>query len=170
MLRETIRFGLYSPGNFPILSLILNSLLTGDLADVPELMESLTGGITGALSENDAPFGIHCADKKTELTTLEQLMPVFRTSDQTSRLFGTVTNGLDMICSQWKFEAKERYTGDFKAKTRRPLLLIGNSYDSATPIRSAYNVSSGFEGSVVLENGGFGVSFVFSLFWVHART
>jgi len=51
--------------------------------------------------------------------------------------------------------------GDFRVKTKNPVLLIGSTYDPVTPIASAHNVSAGFEGSVVLERGGFGVSFHF---------
>ncbi|KAJ2970511.1 hypothetical protein NUW58_g9672 [Xylaria curta] len=60
-------------------------------------------------------------------------------------------------CAQWKLEPRERYTEGFAGvKTRKPLLVIGNTYDSATSIKSARNISETLEGSVLLEHGGFG--------------
>lgn len=63
-------------------------------------------------------------------------------------------------CSQWKIEPKERYTGDFNVKTKHPVLFVGNTHDGLTPLVSAKNVSSTFEGSVVLTVDGYGVSLV----------
>ncbi|KAK6075460.1 TAP domain-containing protein [Seiridium cupressi] len=54
------------------------------------------------------------------------------------------------------FEAKERYTGDFKVKTRNPILFVGNTWDPTTPASSARNMSASFEGSVIFEQHGFG--------------
>lgn len=59
-------------------------------------------------------------------------------------------------CAQWPYNAKERYQGDFQVKTKNPVLFIGNTGDAHTPLVSAYNVSSGFEGSSVLEIDGYG--------------
>ncbi|KAI1339812.1 hypothetical protein F5Y15DRAFT_415730 [Xylariaceae sp. FL0016] len=33
-------------------------------------------------------------------------------------------------------------------------MLVDNAFDPATPLRSAFNTSASFEGSVLLENGG----------------
>lgn len=52
--------------------------------------------------------------------------------------------------------AQEQYHGDFQVKTSKPLLFVGNTGDPVTPIIGAWNMSSGFEGSVVLEHCGFG--------------
>lgn len=77
---------------------------------------------------------------------------------------GQVGIPLSMIATQWKLEAKERYTGDFRVKTKHPMLVIGNTYDPTTPLRSARNISESFEGSVVLEHGGYGVCYPFLIF------
>jgi len=64
-------------------------------------------------------------------------------------------------CAQWPFEAKGRYQGDFKVKPKNPVLVVGNTLDNVTPLVSARNVSSGFEGSILLERKAFGVSISF---------
>lgn len=63
-----------------------------------------------------------------------------------------------IICTLWKVQAKERYEGDFKAKTKKPVLLIGSPYDNRTPISGAYAANKTLEGSVVLQHNGLGVS------------
>lgn len=75
----------------------------------------------------------------------------------TSKIFGDVTPAISMICTRWKMQAKEVYIGDFQAQTKKPVLFIGNTGDGFTPLVSAYNVSSGFKDSVVLEVNGYGV-------------
>jgi hypothetical protein len=62
-----------------------------------------------------------------------------------------------MRCQRWKIKPKETYTGSFEhIQTRKPLLVIGNTLDGHTPLKSAYNTSSIFEGSSVLELDGNG--------------
>ena len=68
---------------------------------------------------------------------------------------------LNSACAQWKIEPKERYTGDFNVKTKSPVLFIGNTFDGLTPLVSAKNVSSTFEGSALLTVDGYGVSYLF---------
>ncbi|UNI17087.1 hypothetical protein JDV02_003465 [Purpureocillium takamizusanense] len=61
-----------------------------------------------------------------------------------------------MTCGQWKSQAVGAYAGNFQAKTKNPILFATNRYDGHTPIRSAQNVSAGFEGSGMLVVNGFG--------------
>jgi len=75
-----------------------------------------------------------------------------------------------MTCTQWKIEAKERYEGDFQVQTKKPVLLIGNTYDGLTPLLSAHNVSSGLKGSVVLEVRGYGVCNPFNFHYGASNT
>lgn len=73
-------------------------------------------------------------------------------------LVGDGAIGVASACQQWKIEPKERYTGDFNVKTKSPVLFIGNTFDGLTPLVSAKNVSSTFEGSALLTVNGYGVS------------
>lgn len=71
---------------------------------------------------------------------------------------GDINVHINMQCTQWKMSAKEHYIGDFRVKTRNPVLLIGNTWDRATPFVSAQNVSDALEGSVLLRRNGYGAS------------
>ena len=68
-----------------------------------------------------------------------------------------------MPCARWPLPgARERYDGDFRVKTKNPVLVVSAVWDPVTPLVSAKNVSSGFEGSVLLQRDGFGVSTYFT--------
>lgn len=109
------------------------------------------------LAMAQATMGIHCLDRAARAGTFEEVLPTVERLAKVSKVLGGVTFSTTMTCAQWKLQPKERYEGDFHVKTRNPVLIIGNTYDGLTPIRSAHNISSGFEGSVVLEVKGYGV-------------
>lgn len=102
--------------------------------------------------------GIHCSDRFNRISSLEDFLPVSDRLHDISRLMGSVELPIASDCAQWPIKAKERYEGDFQVSPRKPVLIVGNSHDGHTPIASARNVSAGFEGSVVLEVNGYGVS------------
>lgn len=94
-------------------------------------------------------------------SSFDKFRPTVDKLYNSGRFLANRTLGLQMSCAQWKNDAKERYQGDFHAKTAKPILLVGSSYDAFSSIHSARNVSSGFEGSAVLEVKGYGVCFPF---------
>lgn len=114
--------------------------------------------VYGAELASEALLGIHCSDRVNRISTLKEYFPVQERLRNISRLMGGTDAPISMGCAQWKFDAKERYCGDFKAESRKPVLLVGNTFDGHTPIVSARNVSSGFNNSAVLEVRGYGVS------------
>jgi len=70
---------------------------------------------------------------------------------------GETADNVVMSCAGLRIAANDRYTGDFQLGTGKPVLLIGNSWDPVMPLASAYNVSAGFEGSVVLRHNVCGI-------------
>lgn len=106
-----------------------------------------------------ATHGIHCADRTVRESNYEAFLATVERLYDISKWSGEAAVGISMACAQWKFKAKEQYEGDFKAKTKNPILILGNTYDAHTPLKSAYNASSGLENSVVLEIDGYGVCF-----------
>ena len=157
LIKALIRSSLNNPPLWPKLACAFEYLLTGNATGFLETQKSLMP--SGANSElSDPLFGIPCSEKKTGKHSLNQVMPTIRELNDKSKLQGSTGNVAAMICSQWKFDAKERYDGDFRVKTKHPMLVIGNTYDPTTSLRSAQNITATFEGSVLLEHGGFGVS------------
>jgi hypothetical protein len=103
-------------------------------------------------------WGIHCGDRIVRSESFEEVAPTFAKLRGISRLQGDAVDWMTAHCAQWPWRAKETYMGDFRVKTKNPILVVSNTRDSHTPLRSALNVSSGFEGSGLLEVNGTGVS------------
>ncbi|KIP07260.1 hypothetical protein PHLGIDRAFT_428077 [Phlebiopsis gigantea 11061_1 CR5-6] len=59
-------------------------------------------------------------------------------------------------CTSWPVSGKDRFNGSFITNTSSPILLIGNTLDPITPIAGARNMSSGFAGSVMLQQNSTG--------------
>ena len=136
----------------------MDALIARDPAKFTKAQAALPVTFGEALGGDESATGIHCGDKGPRAKSLEDVMPGIQALGNTSRLIGPTVMGLVTTCAQWRYQAKERYQGDFRVKTRHPVLVIGNTWDPATPLRSARNISATLEGSVVLEQHGYGVS------------
>ena len=161
-LQTFIRPSLYRPVRWTLLAGALDGLLSGNLTQTLEfagLILTDGGNAQNGNGVTDAPYGIHCSDKNMRRDSLDELLPGMHSQWETSRILGDFTVYLSTSCAQWQIEPKERYEAGFhNIKTKNPLLVIGNTLDPATPIRSAFNISAGFEDSVVLTQNGYGVS------------
>lgn len=156
-LNGVIVTSLYRPQRFQALALGLARLLQGDGTGFLAAFQS--SNATEIPQQAQAVMGIRCGDKEPRVGSLEGLEGIRTAYEETSRWFpGFAMGQYVYACAQWPFEAKERYTGDFKVETKNPLLFIGNIWDPVTPLVSAKNMSTGFDGSVVLEQHSYGVS------------
>ncbi len=161
LLKAVIVQSMYSTHYWPLLTKFLHMLLTGDTKDALAVLIELIGDTTTPEESKQlfmSVMGIHCADRTVRVSNFDDFLPVVDQLYNTSKIFGDVTPAISMICAQWKMKAKEVYMGNFQANTKNPVLFIGNTGDGFTPLASAYNVSSGFKDSVVLEVDGYGVS------------
>ncbi|ETS76223.1 hypothetical protein PFICI_11610 [Pestalotiopsis fici W106-1] len=136
--------------------LILNLLNRENLESIAAVYRALEG--QGILQNPDALLGIKGGDTIPRYSTLDGVLPTIDYMKQTTSIFWGLTTIHATLYAQWPFEAKERYEGDFNVTTPNPVLFLGNTYDPATPLASAYNMSATFEESVVLEQHGFGHS------------
>jgi hypothetical protein len=160
VLKGIIVQSMYGTFYWPLSTTLLDMLITGNTKDALSVLIELAGG-TSVTEESKqvllGVMGIHCADRTVRVSKFDDFLPVVDQLYKTSKLIGDVTSAISMICAQWKMSAKEVYTGDFQAKTKKPVQFIGNTGDGFTPLASVYNVSSGFKDSVVLEVNGYGV-------------
>ena len=153
-LKNLILLTLYHPFHFQLMAAGLQGLLNGNLSAVAAWRDAELS-IFAETTEAESITGIRCSDKHTRASTIEEILPTVNQVAGGSKIGGFT---FTMPCARWRMDAKERYTGNFQVQTKFPVLLVGDTYDPATPIASAYNVSSGFVRSVVLERKGFGVS------------
>lgn len=165
LLKTVFVESVYDFSTWPVPTTIVDMLLKGETGDelqtliaalAPTTSEAWINKMTLAMSS----IGIHCADGGYRAETLDEFMPAIHQLRNTSRIMGDSADGVGMTCARWQLAAKEKYEGDFKVKTRNPMLILANTYDGLTPIKSAYNASGGFEGSVVLEIEGYAHSSV----------
>lgn len=112
-------------------------------------------------------FGIHCGDRTVRLPAEfgDEAAAAFERLRKTSRLIGNNVAHTTAHCAQWPWRAKETYMGDFRVKTRRPVLVASNTLDGFTPLRTALNISAGLEGSGLLVVNGTGVGALLNPWW-----
>ncbi|OAQ72013.1 peptidase S33, tripeptidyl-peptidase [Pochonia chlamydosporia 170] len=160
-----IQGALYATKYWQNLTTVLDMLLTNNI-DKDVMMDALRN-IRMPLDEDDllpttdavfALLGIHCSERSVRAKTYDEFLPTLHRLYNTSRVIASASLPGCMTCAQWSMDAKERYEGDFRVHPKNPVLIIGNTYDAHTPIRSARNISSGFKDSVVLEVDGYGHS------------
>lgn len=99
-------------------------------------------------------LGIVCSESPNPSS--KQLMA---TGDTATRRYGVlgpywtyVTSG----CSEWRAEAADPYTGPWDKRTASPILLIGNTYDPATPLSSTRYMHKALKRSRLLIMRGYG--------------
>ncbi|KAI8964159.1 alpha/beta-hydrolase [Daldinia sp. FL1419] len=158
-LKTFLMQALYSNDIWPAVASVLNAIFTEDYDVVNRVFEAILPPDINVFQMTQQPQvlpAIHCSDNMVRSRTFEEFVPAADRLYQTSRMMGDGLIFLYAACAQWKIEPKERYTGDFNVKTKKPILFIGNTHDGLTPLVSAKNVSSTFEGSTVLTVDGYG--------------
>ncbi|KAH8660909.1 TAP-like protein-domain-containing protein [Tricladium varicosporioides] len=161
ILKSTVRASLYSTFKFSTLANLLNGLLTRNDTQCIEAYTALTASTLAVLrgkGGDESPFGIHCSDKAYRRDSRASMNTDIERLYNSSQLLGDFSPVLLSICARWKMDAKERapLSSFTNVKTKTPVLIIGNTYDSATSINAAFNVSAGFVDSVVLRQDGYG--------------
>lgn len=106
----------------------------------------------------DAIQNIRCTDSSYRSENFTDVKARVRKAEDLSYLYGDTYPSAFTTCARWLFKSKGRYNGDFKTKTKNPLLIIGSPYDLRTPINGAQTAHDLFEGSALLQHNGYGVS------------
>ncbi|KAM3518210.1 hypothetical protein NHJ13051_008353 [Beauveria bassiana] len=162
LLNTLTSSALYDSMDWPVFTTALDILLGPEEDYDDEFIEAWVGSSGEDEDRPDqqqaqqVPHGIRCSDYTGRLSSLEEYMPIQERLYNISRINGPISASIGMTCSRWKIEPKERYEGNFQVAPRKPVLIVGNTYDGVTPIVSARNVSSGFTGSTVLELNAYG--------------
>ncbi|KAF1923265.1 alpha/beta-hydrolase [Didymella exigua CBS 183.55] len=148
---------LYSPLQYGILSHIIHLALKRDWAGALTLLSFQLNQTTPEIPWNlglDAFHGITCGDGLFRADKVEDMF----SWTQAQAAAGTFADGFGpqiWPCAQWKFDAKERYTGPVTAiNTSHPVLFVQGAFDPITPLSGAYEASAHFPGSrIVVQNG-----------------
>lgn len=70
--------------------------------------------------------------------------------------FGRPWTWASSICAEWPFEDPDRYAGPFTQTTANPVLVLGNTFDPATPFHGAETVAGLLPNASLLTVEGWG--------------
>ncbi|KAH7400966.1 hypothetical protein DE146DRAFT_654534 [Phaeosphaeria sp. MPI-PUGE-AT-0046c] len=161
-IKGFVRQALYSPGGWGQTSLILGKLYEGKVTEALALLAESYPVAAGAEPQDKVDtsatsnLGIRGVDKTVRVQTLKEYMPSIEKILNSSRIIGDISAYSQMAVTQWKTSAVEIYGGDFKVKTKNPVLVTSNSFDPLAPLRAAKRLSGLLEGSSLLINNGYG--------------
>lgn len=154
-----------SPIGWPLLAQLLSSLITSNTTGFREAYDIFNGFLQATdepswpAEVTESPYAIRCSDHSFRADNLSDLVPVYEEFERTSKLTGGwIAGGQPMSCAQWPWKAKEQIQWKSEYVTRSPLLVIGNTWDTLTPVESAFNTSASFPGSGVVHQNTGGVS------------
>ncbi|RVX73450.1 hypothetical protein B0A52_03092 [Exophiala mesophila] len=153
--KNTIQMGLYNPSRWPILAERLAAILLGEVEEEEENEDTDSSAPEPYNLGVDAIMGIRCSDATFQVSSAEEYLPTLAEQLNSTEGFGVIYSAL-WPCAAWNMSDVVQYQGDFRVKTRHPILLINGEYDSGTPAIGAFNASAGFEDSVVLIHDGYG--------------
>lgn len=114
--------------------------------------------VFNTIADVSSTYGIQCSDAKFRTDNFADIQRRAMQLTQKSPTWAQLYVPAYVACSACKSHANGSYEGDFIASTRHPILFIGSPFDVRTPIEGAYNASAGFDGSLVLQHNGLGVS------------
>jgi hypothetical protein len=82
-------------------------------------------------------------------------------ADAAHGYFGRIWTWASSICASWDHTDAARYTGPFDRHTANPVLVIGNTFDPATPYQGAVAVAGLLPDSALLTVHGWGHTSLF---------
>ena len=104
----------------------------------------------------DAFLGVACADTENPVGRTAW-WEAGRAQDRKFPWFGSLWTWASAPCSTWNPAAQEdAFLGPFGATTANPILVVGNSFDPATPVQGARKFTTLFPGSRFLLMDGWG--------------
>ncbi len=158
LVRVTV-LGLYASASWPVLAQFLQAASFGDTAAaakiLPELPDFTLPSGPGYNNFADANVAITCGDTDNPRNP-RRYRQVGDRRDRVAPYVGSAWAYLGLPCAPWLGHATERYTGPWTARTRTPVLIIGNRYDPATPYRNAVKVHGLLPNSALLTLHGVG--------------
>ncbi|KAJ4317000.1 hypothetical protein N0V84_007595 [Fusarium piperis] len=159
-IKSHIQQTLYSPNDFGDLMDFLEKMLNGEWKEVYEILNSSEDEEEQAEKWNwgeDALSGIYCSDQAYRAETVDDFYSAWALHSEQSSFSDIGAEG-ELNCARWPFKAAETIDmNKFKhVNTKMPILFVNSRYDPITPLVSAYEASTRFNGSRVVVHEGYG--------------
>lgn len=145
-LQDQTANGIYFIGVWPSLAEGLQQVWT----DTPITQTSAVQRYAGPAQQ----LGIVCSESPNP--TSARLRSTSATAIRRYGVLGPYWTWVASGCSQWRARAADPYTGPWNKRTMAPILLIGNTYDPATPLSSARAMHRDLKRSRLLIMRGYG--------------
>ena len=112
--------------------------------------------LPGYARHSNSFAGVACADSDNPADE-RVWVAAGKRADRVSPWFGAYWTWASSVCASWPESTKEdRFTGPFATTTSAPVLVVGNTYDPATPLHGARAVNRLIDGSRLLVMDGWG--------------
>jgi pimeloyl-ACP methyl ester carboxylesterase len=134
--------------------------LTGG-GPAPASIQLPTNGFT-PLAGADAPYsgvesqlGVTCSDSPNPRVPAEYAVQADFAAAR-SGVVGPIFPWQSEACARWPVMAEDRYTGPWNRPTAAPILVVGNTFDPATPYRDSVAMSHDLADARLLTVHGYG--------------
>lgn len=154
---------LYQPVSWPVLGVALHRIYHAQLAARP-VAAHIDLVPTAAAADVDGPYSGSVAPPFYAFTCNDTAEPHFApawwaASARRAALapdFATLRAYETSPCAFWQASSTDRYTGPLDVHTAKPVLLLNNRFDPATPLPGAIDLAAHLSGSRLLINDGWG--------------
>jgi pimeloyl-ACP methyl ester carboxylesterase len=145
---------LTNPAAWPQLADDLEQAASGDGSALATLARAVLAGTRSAAG--DSQEAIICVDSPARRGP-GAWPRVIAELTHVSQLFGPFVGWSNWApCSSWPARASERYSGPWNRRTKNPILVIGTTFDPATPYANARHVADLLGNAILLTHDGYG--------------
>ncbi len=152
----------YSPFGWSDLALVVSlTAAAAGVADPIEPPAAAAASRVAAFAGEPMPQtlegfdGVACSDSVNP-TNRQAWWKAGQARDQVAPYFGSLWTWASAACATWPGQAEDRFMGPWTAQTSAPVLVVGNTYDPATPYSGAQAVAGLLPGSRLLTVSGWG--------------
>lgn len=143
-----------NPAAWPSLAQDLEQAVNGDGSALATQARAVLAGARSAAG--DSQTAITCTDSPAQEGPGSWPQVIARLT-RVSQVGGPFVGWSNWApCAAWPARSSNRYTGPWNAHTKRPILVIGTTFDPATPYTNAARVAELLGNAILLTHNGYG--------------
>jgi pimeloyl-ACP methyl ester carboxylesterase len=147
--------GLYVEQEWPLVALVLQHLDEGDGTVFLQVLNALAPPSPTYDNTKEAQIAIICDDSNSPRDP-DAWPALAAAADSQAPYFGSFWTWISVQCATWPVRDSDRFTGPFDHRTANPVLVVGNTFDPATPYGNAVALSRELPNSRLLTLDGWG--------------